>query len=140
MRALGRGRWLLGLVACLAVSVPALTLEEDWHGRPMIDQPSHLFVLPLLVAAAGFCLGGGIAGQRAARFAAALWHGAVVGAAASVVLVAADVLRRSAHHERLSAPVGRLWLETAVLATVLAALGGALAQLWSADQGSVPRA
>jgi hypothetical protein len=129
---------LEGLAACLAVSVPALAIEENWHGRPMIDQPGHLFVVPLVVTAAGFLVGGAIAGRRRPRLPAALCNGAGVGLVASAVLTVADVLRRLGHHERLSAPVGRLWLETAALATVLAALGGALAQQWSPNRATPP--
>jgi hypothetical protein len=104
----------------------------------MIDQPGHLFVLPLIVSAAGFLVGGAIAGRRRPGLPAALRNGAGVGVAASALLVLADVGRRLGHHERLSTPVGRLWLETAALATVLAALGGALAQQWSTDRSTPP--
>ena len=51
---------LLGVIVTLALAAPTLVLEENWHGKPMIDQPGHLWIVPTIVVAAAFALGGAI--------------------------------------------------------------------------------
>src|SRR5579862_9245097 len=118
-----------GLVVTLVVTVPTLVLEEDWHGRPMIDQPGHLWVVPTLVVAAGFALGGAVCAWRSAELWLALWRGVVLGTIVAGALLAGDIARRAAGHESLSAGVLRLWVEAALLSIVIASLGGAAAYL-----------
>jgi hypothetical protein len=116
---------VLGVVLTLAVATPTLVLEENWHGKPMIDQPGHLWILPTIVVAAAFALGGAIGARRNAQLWQALFHGLVVGALAAGALLAADIVRRAMVHRTLSAGVLRLWVEAALLSMVIASLGGA---------------
>ena len=70
---------LQGLVLALGVATPTLVIEENWHGRPMIDQPGHAWVLPTLVVAAAFAVGGAVGGAVGARRAAPLWRALLQG-------------------------------------------------------------
>jgi hypothetical protein len=122
---------LQGLVVTLVVTAPTLVIEENWHGRPMIDQPGHLWLLPTLVVAAGFALGGAVCARRTTELWRALFLGIIVGTVAAGALVVADVIRRAMHHQVLKAGVPRLWIEAALLSIVLASLGGAMGYLHS---------
>jgi len=122
---------LQGLVLTVGIAAPTLVLEENWHGRPMIDQPGHLWVLPTLVVAAAFALGGGVGARRASLLSKALLQGLVIGTTAAGVLLVADVVRRAIDNRALSEGVLRLWIEAAVLSIVIASLGGAIAHLRS---------
>ena len=48
----------------LAVSIPTMVIEEDWHGRPMIDQGTHLWILAACLVAGAFFAGGAIVAFR----------------------------------------------------------------------------
>jgi hypothetical protein len=48
----------------LAISVPTMIIEEDWHGRLMIDQPTHLWIIAGCAVAAAFFIGGAIVACR----------------------------------------------------------------------------
>jgi len=125
-------RWsgpLAGAVTTLVVAIPAMVIAEDWHGRPMIDEGGAWWVLPAGVALLGFFAGGVVAARGRRSTARALAAGLVVGLVVTVVLVAADGLRRVMMNPTLSAGVVYLWLEAAAAATgvtLLGALCGAL--------------
>jgi hypothetical protein len=120
---------LQGFVFTFALATPTLILEENWHGRPMIDQPGHLWVLPTLVVAAAFALGGAIGARRADQMWKALWQGMILGMLVAGPLLGADVIRRAMVHRAISEGVLRLWVEAALMSIVIASLGGALSYL-----------
>ncbi len=120
---------LLGLAVTLVVAVPTLAIEEDWHGRPMIDQPGHLWVIPTIVVAAAFALGGALGTRGIVELWRALWEGLVIGASAAGLLLLADVVRRALRDQAVSEAVLRLWVEGALLSVVMASLGGAVSYL-----------
>jgi hypothetical protein len=120
-----------GLVVILVIATPTLVIAEDWHGRPMIDQPGELWVIPTLVVAAGFALGGAVYARRTMVLWRALSQGLILGTVVAVALLGGDVLRRAMHHQTLSAGVLRLWVEAALLSIVLASLGGAAGYLFA---------
>ena len=122
---------LLGVIVTLALAAPTLVLEENWHGKPMIDQPGHLWIVPTIVVAAAFALGGAIGAWRNTQLWSALLRGLVVGAVGAGALLAADVVRRAMVHRTLSEGVLRLWVEAALLSIVIASLGGATTYLRS---------
>jgi hypothetical protein len=128
-RRAGVPRMLAGFVVTLVIAVPTLVLEEDWHGRPMIDQPGHLWVVPTIVAAAAFALGGLIGTRGQIELWRALWYGLLIGAAAAGVLLLADVARRALRDQAVSVPVLRLWVEASLLSVVMSSLGGAVSYL-----------
>jgi hypothetical protein len=125
---------LQGIVVTLVIAVPTLVIEEDWHGRPMIDQPGHLWVIPALVTAVGLLVGGAVSARRSTDVGRAVLIGASIGGVVSMVLVVADVARRTARHQALSHPVVRLWVEAALISVLLAALGAAGSYLATTSQ------
>jgi hypothetical protein len=120
---------LLGAVATLIIAAPTLAIEEDWHGRPMVDQPGHLWVIPTLVVAAAFTLGGVLGTRGLIDLWRALWYGLLVGAISAGLLFLADLVRRAMHAQAPSAGLWRFWFEAAALSVVLSSLGGAFSYL-----------
>jgi len=109
----------------LAVSVPTLAVEEDWHGSPMIDQPSLLWIIAASVVAATFFVGGAVAGYR--RPCAAVTHAtAAAGLTVAVLLVCAVSRRLWLAHEVVPIAVAWLWCFGAVAALLLSAAGSLL--------------
>jgi peptidoglycan/LPS O-acetylase OafA/YrhL len=116
----------------LVISVPTLAVEEDWHGHPMIDQPTHLWIIAVCMVAAAFLLGGAIAGLR--RPLAALRHATVAASLAAAVLLVAAVLRRLwLSHEGVSGSVARLWCLGVAVALILSAAGSLLGRRLTID-------
>ena len=75
----GWRRLVASVGVILVIGSPTLVLEEDWHGRPMLDQPGHLWLIPTLVVAAAFALGGVFAGRGFSDFGRAAGWGLLVG-------------------------------------------------------------
>ncbi len=122
-------RLLAGIGVTLIVAAPTLVIEEDWHGRPMIDQPGHLWVVPALVVAAAFALGGALGARGLVELWRALWHGLLVGVVSAGLLFLADVVRRAMADQVTPRGVWRLWIEGVAVSVVLASLGGAVSYL-----------
>jgi hypothetical protein len=117
----------MGAAATLLVAVPALVVEEDWHGRPMIDIDAALWIPFAVLVAASFVLGGLVAGRNRRRGRGALVSGLCSGIVAVVVLVGADLLRRFAIADTgLSIGVVRLWVIAGSGAIGLSAFGSLL--------------
>jgi hypothetical protein len=112
-------------VLMLAVAGPTLAVEEDWHGHPMIDQPTHLWLVPVVLVMAAFVLGGALAGYR--RPAAPALHAtAAAGVAVAVLLLGAVARRVWLAHEGIPVDVAQLWCLAAVTAFVLSGVGSQL--------------
>jgi uncharacterized membrane protein len=92
----------------------------------MIDQPGHGWLVVAALVLASFAAGGWLAGRSVAGEArSAVEAGAASGGVAAAALVAADIVRRLAlTHQQLTLPVARLWIDGAVAAVVVSALGG----------------
>ena len=109
----------------LVVTVPTMVVEEDWHGRPMIDQPSHLWLAAAVLVLAAFVAGGVMAGYR--RPAAAGTHATVAAAiAVAVLLLGAFARRHWLVHEGLPTAVVRLWCFGGLAAILVSAAGSQL--------------
>ncbi|MDA8062845.1 MAG: hypothetical protein M0T80_10555 [Actinomycetota bacterium] len=134
-----RAGLLRGLLVTLVVAVPSMVVAEEWHGRPMIDQPGLWWLLPGAVAVAGFFAGGALAarptssGERPTSSgracATSAFAGARVGALAAVLLVAADGARRALLDPTLPAGVVAYWVEAAAAAVVASVSGAVVAEL-----------
>src|ERR1700677_2111715 len=67
IRPLRRAKWTeiaVSTFLVLIVSIPVMVVEEDWHGRPMIDEGTYLWILPAFLVASAFLFGGALAGFR----------------------------------------------------------------------------
>jgi hypothetical protein len=117
---------ILGAVLLvLAVSVPTMILEEDWHGRPMIDQSTHLWILAACLVAAAFFAGGALVAFR--RPAAPTRYAIATGVLAVVVLLIGAMYRRLwVAHEIIPPDVQRLWLAGVVTAIAMSLAGSLL--------------
>lgn len=118
-------RAAIGLAVTLVISVPTLALEESWHGTPLIDQPHHKWVVPAVVVAVAFVIGGVIAASRRLWWLDGSLHGLAVGVAAAAILLVADAIRRHGLHKASNPGVVRLWVVAAIAACLLGAIGGA---------------
>src|SRR5580658_2726539 len=91
-----RHEWTIGLALLVGfvITCPTFLLEEFWHGRPLIDQGGIWWVLPAIVMALGFFIGGAIVGRRCRRPASAYAQGALVAAVTVWLIFMADLIRR----------------------------------------------
>jgi hypothetical protein len=114
----------------LVISVPTLAIEETWHGRPMIDQRSALWIVPACLVAVAFLVGGALAGYGQRSATAGAERATLAASLAAAVLLAADVIRRLLlAHENVPSAVARLWYLGAGAALVISAVGSQLGRL-----------
>jgi predicted permease len=117
----------------LAVSVPTMVIEEDWHGRPMIDQGTHLWILAACLVAGAFFAGGAIVAFR--RPSDPTRYAAATGVLAVAVLLGCALYRRFwVVHEVIPTPVQCLWLAGFVAAVVLSLAGSLLGRRLTRSQ------
>ena len=76
----------------LVVAIPAMIVEENWHGQPMIDEGTYLWLLPAFLVASAFLFGGALAGFRCRSTAVA--HAGAAASLAVAVLVLGALFRR----------------------------------------------
>jgi hypothetical protein len=133
-RRFGLDRWrgpAAGTVTTLVVAVPTMVLAEDWGGRPLIDHTGEWWILPGLIAAGSFFLGGMVAarGRRTmtASLLAALW----MALPTVIFLLGADCIRRAIQNPTLPRGVVELWVQASVVAVVIALVGGVTMSLLS---------
>src|ERR1700677_3875498 len=99
----------------LAVSIPTMIFEEDWHGRPMIDQGTHLWILAACLVAGAFFAGGAIVAFR--RPSAPTRYATTTAVLAVAILLCGALYRRFwGAHEVLATPVQGLWFACFVAA------------------------
>ena len=122
----------MSALVILVVSVPTMAVEEDWHGRPMIDEPTHLWIIATCLVAAAFLVGGVVAGHR--RPSAAPEHATAGASLAVAVLLVAAILRRFwLAHEGVPVGVVGLWCLGVVVALLLSAAGSLLGRWLTTD-------
>jgi hypothetical protein len=109
----------------LAIAIPTMIVEESWHGRPMIDEHTGLWLVAGCLVAFAFLVGGALAGYRLPVSAAQQATVATVFAVV-VLLVGAVIRRLVVAHEGVPPDVERLWLLGAVAALVLSTAGSEL--------------
>lgn len=110
----------------LAVAVPTLVVEEDWHGRPMIDQPTHLWVIAAALVVIAFLFGGVMTGYR--RRTSPALYALISGCLSVTILLGSAIFRRLfLIHDGAPKAVLLLWCVggiAAILTTVLGSLIG----------------
>jgi hypothetical protein len=98
-----------------------MILEEDWHGRPMIDDTSHLWILPAFLVASTFLFGGGLAGFRSPS--TAVTNAVPAASFALAILLLGAVSRRWVLHEGVPMAVVQLWCLGIMVALMLSLIG-----------------
>jgi hypothetical protein len=117
----------------LVVSIPALVVEENWHGRPMLEQ-GYIWLLPAFLVALAFLLGGALAGF-CSRSTAVAHAGAAAGFAVAILVLGALYRRLSVVHESVPNGVVALWTLGALAALVLSVVGSLLGRRLAAERG-----
>jgi multisubunit Na+/H+ antiporter MnhB subunit len=118
-----------GLLFTFVVAGPTSLWESLWRGRPMIDQPGNLWIVPTVIVVITFLVGGAIAGRLHPRPMGAVVQALALAIPVAVVLILADLARRLIINIPLFVPVIELWIDALVSAIVLAAVG-ALTGRW----------
>ncbi|HWD53466.1 MAG TPA: hypothetical protein VG412_13780 [Acidimicrobiales bacterium] len=109
------------------ISGPATLWESLWRGRPMIDQPGNLWIVPTVIVILTFLVGGAIAGRRRQRPMGAVIQALALSIPVATVLILIDVARRLIVNIPMFTPVIELWIDAfvgAIIIAVLGALGG----------------
>jgi uncharacterized membrane protein len=117
------------VVLTLLVAGPTMLWEEMGQGRPMIDQPGSLWLVPAAIVTITYFVGGAIAGRHRRRPRGALIQGVALAVSTSSIFVIVDVVRRVMLGNNQSVAVAELWL-AAVGATVAVAGLGAVSGRW----------
>ncbi len=109
----------------LVISVPTMVVEEDWHGHPMIDQSTHLWIVAVFLVAGAFLAAGMVTAYH--HPATGFRHAtAGAGLALGVLVVAALGRRLFVAHENVPRAVLELWCAGVVACLVLTATGARL--------------
>jgi len=129
-------RWVeiaLATSLVLVVSIPAMIVEEDWHGHPMIEQASWLWVLPAVLVASAFLFGGALAGLRCPS--TGVVHASSAAIAALTVLLLGALYRRLWFvHEGVQHAVVGLWCLGVAGALTLSVIGSLFGRRLGADR------
>jgi hypothetical protein len=107
----------------LIIAGPTMLWEEMWRGKPMIDQPGDLWVVPAIIVTATYFVGGAIAGRHRRLPQGAIVQGVALAIPTAVVLIVEDLARRLVLNKGLPLTVVGLWALSLVAATAIAVLG-----------------
>ena len=124
----------IALPTCLVliVSIPVMVFEEDWHGRPMIDERTHLWILPAFLVASAFLFSGALAGFRSPSTAVA--HAVPAASFALAILLLGAMVRRFwVVHEGVPIAVVELWCLGIIGALMLSLIGSLLGRQFSLE-------
>jgi hypothetical protein len=112
----------LPICLVLLVSVPVMMVEENWHGRPMIEEGYYLWILPAFLVASAFLFGGALAGFRCPSSAVA--HASAVASISLAILLLGAVFRRIwIVHEGTQNAVLFLWFLGVIGSLTLSVIG-----------------
>jgi hypothetical protein len=119
-----RSLWA-GYCVTFVVAAPPLAIEESWHGHPMIDTGTPIWIPFAVWAAAAFVLGAALVADTRPR--ASIERGLLLGIVMTVVLVGCDLFRRfTVVGEGISFGVVRLLLIASFASIALSGLSGYL--------------
>ncbi len=117
-----------GFTVSLVVVGPSFLFEELWRGRPLIDQPGSLWLVPGAIMAIGFFMGGAIGGRHRKQAAGAFTQGLLVAALTLVLIFMADIIRRIVLHQALTIEIIGLWFAAAAGGLLVSGLGALAAR------------
>jgi hypothetical protein len=113
----------LGLLVSLLIVGPTFLSEETWHGGPLIDRGGVLWLVPAVVMAFGFFVGGAIAGYQRTGVQGALARGLLVAGLTISLAFAGDMARRHALGEGVQLRVLEYWVGAVGAALLVGGLG-----------------
>jgi Na+-driven multidrug efflux pump len=113
-----------GFLVCLVIVGPTFLFEELWRGRPMIDQPGALWLLPAVLMGIGFFVGGRVAGRNRRARTGAFSQGILVAGLTLGLIFVADMIRRLVLAQPLTWGVVAIWLACAAAALLAGGIGG----------------
>jgi hypothetical protein len=113
----------LGLLVSLIIVGPTFLSEETWHGGPLIDRGGVEWLVPAIVMAIGFFVGGAIAGYQRTRVQGALLRGLLVAGLTIALAFAGDMARRFALGEGVQVRVLEYWVGAVAAALLVGGLG-----------------
>jgi hypothetical protein len=113
-----------GFLVSLVVVGPSFLFEELWRGRPMIDQPGALWLIPALLMGVGFYAGGRVAGRNRRARTGAFNQGLLVSGLILVLIFIADMIRRLVLSQSLTKEILFIWLACSAGALLAGGFGG----------------
>jgi hypothetical protein len=113
-----------GFMVSLVIVGPTFLFEELWRGRPMIDQGGAWWLVPALIMAIGFFVGGMVAGKNRRHRRGAITQGVATSGLTLLMIFIADVIRRGELNNPFSLGVLKLWFWCSLGALLVGALGG----------------
>src|ERR1700728_3630776 len=108
-----------GILVCYLTAAPAL-----FAAFILRDQRERVWTLLLLIALAGFLVGGAVAGRHRRLSRAAMVQGEVCGLLTATVIVVANAIRTAVLGHGTSPRTLVLWLSVEVASVFVAAVGG----------------
>ena len=130
---------MAGLLIGLALVLPTFIIEEFWRGRPLIDQGGEWWVVPAVVMAVGFFVGGLIVGLDCRRLTVAFRRGLLVAALTVGLTFVVDLFRRHALGQILTLGVEDLWLLAGLVAVLVGGLGAIVGCRFTRPKGGESR-
>jgi hypothetical protein len=119
-----RRTWMIGPLVSLVIVGPTFFAEEFWHGAPLIDRGGANWLVPAVVMAFGFLVGGVIAGYRRPRVSLALIAGLLAAGLTIAVVFGGDLIRRHALGEDMQLRVMEYWVGAVGCSLLVGGLGG----------------
>jgi hypothetical protein len=113
-----------GFLLSIIIVGPTFLFEELWRGRPMIDQGGAYWMIPAILMALGFFVGGRVAGRNRRSHGGAFTMGVVSAALTLILIFLADMVRRIILVQGLSWQVVAIWIACSFGALVTGGLGG----------------
>jgi hypothetical protein len=113
-----------GLMYSLIIVGPTFLFAELWRGKPIIDQPGFLWVIPACIMTVGIFTGGRVAGRHRSRREGAFNQGVLVAILTIILIFVADLIRRLVLTQTVPVAVLGLWLVAAAAAILVGGVGG----------------
>jgi hypothetical protein len=117
-----------GFMVSLLIVGPSFLFEELWRGRPLIDQPGKLWIVPGVIMAIGFFVGGSIGGRHRRHAGGAFNQGLVIAGLTLALIFMADMIRRGILHAPLNLTIIGVWCACAAGGLLVSGLGGVSAR------------
>lgn len=117
-----------GFMISLLIVGPSFLFEELWRGKPLIDQPGNFWIVPGVIMAIGFFVGGGVGGRHRRQAGGAFTQGMLIAALTLALIFMADMIRRGILHAPFTITIIGVWIACAAGALLVSGVGGVAAR------------